>query len=386
MLIEVLAIQSYAERAALRLVCKRWRAAIASKEFAVVRAVIGETGTVIVGAGDDRDMWRHPNRSVSKHPSWLIIEGRLLRGPGMPTSDCVVGNSCVVMGNTVVVVGGYDGDYWDDEQPQCHAHVLDVSRGTWSRLPAPPDAGHGVVPVEAPALGVLRGRLFCAGGGCADPRRSVDDGEDPRQEPPVLPGGVYEYDPEMRAWRARSDMPVPVRGAAFATVENRLIVIGGTDFGEGIRYPGSQVEHLQIYDADQDSWTLAAVPRGRACAHAAVIGDEIYYSGGIDEGISQRWVEALDLETLSVRYIKPPGFEDARDDWDHDDPNLGAFPEPPGPCLSEQPTGVIDSQYVALGKENAIWALGEDGSWTRRLQIPGPDLFPCPMVSNVPLI
>ena len=87
---------------------------------------------------------------------------------------------------------------------------------------------------------------------------------------------------------------------------------------------------------------------------------------------------------MSVRYIKPPGFEDASDHWDDDDNHPPS--DDPGPCISEQPTGVIDGQYVALDDNNAIWALEEDGAWTRRLQIPGPELFLCPMASNVPLI
>lgn len=124
--------------------------------------------------------------------------------------------------------------------------VLQATVNTGNYPPAPPvedpllvgweDVDADIItPRWYPAFAVADGKLFVMGG--------WDEGRN------VL--GVNEaYDPATNSWSTKAPMPVPVRGAAAASIDGKIYVAGGA----GIVNPYECT--LQVYDAATDSWTI----------------------------------------------------------------------------------------------------------------------------------
>ena len=76
------------------------------------------------------------------------------------------------------------------------------------------------------------------------------------QPPPPVSNGVYEYDAATDSWRERAPMRFPVRDGACAAVGNKICVLGGIDFSAGGNGFGGQVDVIQVYDVETDTWDV----------------------------------------------------------------------------------------------------------------------------------
>jgi hypothetical protein len=376
----ILSTVSFADRGSIRVVCQRWRKIVASTAFRQARRAIGETGLVVVGS-----------------PCFLIADGRrVLRGAEIAALPgrlrcAVLGEEIVAVGSAVEGVSTAAGTLID-EPSQCHMKALDVSRGTWRNLAAPPvEDGAATASVENPSFAVVAGRLICAGGSregplpddLSDRDDAIDDYMIHHGPPPSLPCGVYEYDTAADAWRECESMTLPVQEASHAVVGNKLYVIGGLYHDEDIEeeHKWVQIPVVQCFDADTNTWRvdIREDVAPHACAHAAAIEGKIYISGGISSGRDQRWVLVFDTEDNACSAVWPAG-EGPERLWAYP----GEFPDN-GPPLFQCPSGCLDGRYVSLDRHMVLQRLEEDGSWTALAQLPGEFRFPA-MASHVPLI
>ncbi|MEK3684949.1 Kelch repeat-containing protein [Paenibacillus sp. FSL R10-2736] len=108
---------------------------------------------------------------------------------------------------------------------------------------------------------------------------------------------TYVYDPSSDSWSKKSDMPTARAAATAAVVGDKIYVIGGYyDNSSGVTLRTPKVE---VYSPDSDTWTTSTrMTVGRSWAASAVIGDNIYVVGGINESSAiVSTVEALNTTT-----------------------------------------------------------------------------------------
>jgi hypothetical protein len=121
-----------------------------------------------------------------------------------------------------------------------------------------PRASMGVARSEA-ASGVIRGRIYVAGGIGADgaPLASVEC-----------------YDPQTDTWTAKAPLATARTRAMAAVAGGRLFVLGGFD--------GTQtLDSVEVYDPETDRWTAGpTMPRARETGQAAALGPDVYVFGG----------------------------------------------------------------------------------------------------------
>ena len=399
-LTHLLAGVSFADRSAITTVCKQWRRIVASKPFEQARQEIGETCLVVVGYNlyTRVDDGNH-SRWTPEPTSFLILEGdgaaeRVLRCPGRSTG----GMRCAVLGREVVVVGSPWGSADSDGSPM---RAFDVSKGTWRALAAPPldfvgEETQGTV--QQPALAVVSGRLFCAGGTVWQKVTEEERWELPDMEPPRLACGVYEYDAAADTWLERAEMPRPVFDDAHAVVGDKLYVLGGAG-------DGGLVPFIQVYDPETNTWELIGIPRAHAGAHATAINGRIYYAGGWNsEELDRRWVEYFVPDANEIVEIRPPGYEDAPGHFPsesdaEESAEESQDPSDPTPPIRRHhgPSGIIDDalgpRYALLDDDYVLQVLDDDDlTWTPLVQLPksewpfNPTLAETCLASRVPLI
>lgn len=92
--------------------------------------------------------------------------------------------------------------------------------------------------------------------------------------------GQHEgYDPAIDSWKGAQDLPVPVQHAAAVTWEGTPVVLGGWRT-EGANAKVATDKVWRVVDAQ---WMeLAPLLQPRAAATAAVVGDRIFVTGGVD--------------------------------------------------------------------------------------------------------
>eukprot|EP00347_Sterkiella_histriomuscorum_P001745 403370852 len=97
-----------------------------------------------------------------------------------------------------------------------------------------------------------------------------------------------------------SQMIYPVR-SPMATVYNHLLYVIG-----GCRGPKDHLNDIQIYNIEQNSWSLAdfKLQKERSCFMLSRIGSEIYIMGGFDGYECIREVEKIDLSQSEQQSIK----------------------------------------------------------------------------------
>jgi N-acetylneuraminic acid mutarotase len=132
-------------------------------------------------------------------------------------------------------------------------HRYDPSTNTWTTLASAPAAHY------QPAVGVLNGKLYVAGGidaaGSASQRLDV-------------------YTPATNSWSTKKSMPTARRGAAGAVVGNRFHVIGG-------QTSGTYLKTVEAYDPVTNFWVpRAPVPTARAGLGVGVVSGLGYAVGG----------------------------------------------------------------------------------------------------------
>jgi N-acetylneuraminic acid mutarotase len=138
---------------------------------------------------------------------------------------------------------------------------------------------------------------------------------------------TYMYDPLTNTWKRLADIPTPRRSACSASVNGRLLVIGGTTTGYNTT-PAVPINTVEAYDPVTDSWTtLSPMPTARFGTTAAVIGSSVYVIGGFDSS---------NTSTAIVEKFDPTG-----NSWSAAD----SLPAPLGDAMSV----AIDSGIIVFG-------------------------------------
>lgn len=278
----VLSIVSWADRASVRATSKRFVEVVASEIFAGLRRGVDETAIVVV------------QREVGG-PTWILVGDRLLKGPPLPVTATICGSHCALVGAEVFVVVSSDV-----REDRSHLFALDVARGAWRELAAPPG------PISGPSLEAVNGRLILAGGELLPPDHQSDEHMESIHlgSRDLVAAGVHEYDFQANEWRPLSQMSMPVRDAASAVLGNQMVIIGGVDFShEGYARRGLQCHELQFYDTDTNRWSEPVImhcdhPPAPTCANAIALNGNGYieYTGGILNGQVQDRVEIITPE------------------------------------------------------------------------------------------
>jgi Kelch motif len=170
--------------------------------------------------------------------------GEWVEGP--PLHHPRAAGGAAVVGDEIVVVGGRTGN---PERLVTQTEVYDGTR--WrdaADIPVPGD--HLAVTADASYLYAVGGRKFTAGS-------NTDV--------------VQRYDPKGSRWTILTPTPQPVSGAGAATVDGRLIVVGG----EGVT---TVYDTVQAYDltASTATWTtLPSLTPGRHGLGVTAIGNTL---------------------------------------------------------------------------------------------------------------
>lgn len=276
-------------------------------------------------------------------------------------------SSAAFVGDTLYVVGGWD----DFSNPSTHAYAYDPKADSWTRVADVP-AG-----VAAAGTAVVSGRLYVIGGCTAacgntsDAVYSYDPGNNSWSRQPDYPtqaafiacGGVtatvvcaggtgassstYAYTPGNRGWIQKADMPDDAWGAATATANGRLEVMGGAiDNGAAV------TNQAFAYDPVSDTWSTLPDSNNATYRSGAACG--IYQIGGSLGGFNAvPFAESL------------PGFDQCGGDvaW-----------------LSEDTTGfdVAPGQTVSVRVSADSSVLSQPGSYAGQLVMIANTPYPSP--------
>jgi hypothetical protein len=188
-----------------------------------------------------------------------------------PRSDC----EAVSIGQTVYVVGGYDGTNGD-------ATVLATNDGrTYRSVATLP------VPVRYPAVGVLGGKIYVFGGDAAGGPRSGD----------AIPD-IQRVDPQTGSAAVIGSMPEPLEGASAVTIAGDIYVVGGDTSSAATSTSTSST----IWAFDPLTRTLlraGVLAVAVSNAGTAVIGTTTWVIGGESEGVPVSTVQRFRTDPRS---------------------------------------------------------------------------------------
>ncbi|HEY0678295.1 MAG TPA: hypothetical protein VGD17_08410 [Chitinophagaceae bacterium] len=110
---------------------------------------------------------------------------------------------------------------------------------------------------------------------------------------------------------ARSEVPaqlVPVgtlsvtrEGIAVAAASNKVVFAGGHAFGSVM------ISRVDIYNTANNSWSTAELTEGRTMIKTTVLGNKIYFAGGLANGLPSNTVDIYDAVANSWSAISVPG-------------------------------------------------------------------------------
>lgn len=205
------------------------------------------------------------------HPWAAAVAGRIYVGDGVtnrvfaydPESDAwaEVASSTYRHGETPAV-GVIDGRIYvaggaGEEMVGNEVEVYEPSTDEWTVL-APMECAR-----DHAAGGVIDGKLHVAGG---------------RFEGDLNLTCHEVFDPVTNRWSPRADLPTGRSGIAGAAVDGRFYVFGGEINRDA---PGRVFGVVEAYDPNSDAWTrMPSMPTARHGIFAAVIGNTIYLPGG----------------------------------------------------------------------------------------------------------
>jgi N-acetylneuraminic acid mutarotase len=246
--------------------------------------------------------------------------------------------SAAFLGDTLYVVGGWN----DGDQGSQRTYAYHPDTDTWTRMADMP------VGVAAAGSAVVDGKLYVIGGctngtSCAATAAvsSYDPGSDSWSSEPDYPtpvafmacGGVaakvvcaggsgstaltstYAYSPGAGGWTQKADLPVDAWGAASATANGKLEVMGGAVKN------GSEVTNQGFaYDPDTDSWS--ALPNSNDAGYRGGAACGIYKVGGSGPAGATSEVEHL------------PGYDQCGGDVGWLSENTTAFDVAPGQTVT----------------------------------------------------
>jgi N-acetylneuraminic acid mutarotase len=166
-----------------------------------------------------------------------------------PLPRALAGSGCVVMNDTVYVVGGRDTG--SARYPTLYTY--DPVNDQWDSL-APMSISRGHV-----VAAVLNGKIYVCGGWIGS----------------TATNAVEEYDRVTNTWTNKSPMPTARYCSGIAVVNDLIYVIGGMDMS------GSVFATVEAYNPVMDTWeTKTPMPLARFGPGCAVINDTIYAFGG----------------------------------------------------------------------------------------------------------
>lgn len=213
--------------------------------------------------------------------------------------EAVSAASAGFVGDTLYVVGG-----WTNAGASTHAYAYHLDTNTWTRVADLPGA------LAAAGSAVVAGKLYviggCTSGQCVPTSAAVysyDPGNNSWNREPDYPtpvafvacGGVtakvvcaggngggtstYVYTPGTSGWAKVADLPVDAWGAASATANGMLEVMGGA-----IDNGGSVTNQGFAYDPSTNSWT--ALPNANNATYRGGAACGIYKVGGSAGGFN----------------------------------------------------------------------------------------------------
>jgi N-acetylneuraminic acid mutarotase len=235
------------------------------------------TRTEVAGGAIGRDIYAiggfvPPNRTTAAVER--LRDGRWKRVRSLP----VALNHAAAVGyrGHVYVVGGYASP---DGLTQAVATLyrFDPRRSRWTRLPDMPTAR------AALAVGVVRGRLYAAGG---------SDGKAPIATLEV-------YDIAKRRWSRGPSLSVPREHLGGAVARGRFWAVAGRN-GSG------NLAVVEGYDPHTRKWTrLPDIPKERGGNGAAKLGDGIVGIGGEEGAGTIAQVDRYDFATRKWQRLDP---------------------------------------------------------------------------------
>jgi serine/threonine-protein kinase PknK len=289
------------------------------------------------------------------------------------------GMAVAAVGKSVYAIGG--ATEVGDSQVSSSAEALKLAprrvqpASEWRSLP---DASTARLMM---AWTVLDGKIWIIGG--------LTEGN-------VLPT-VESYDPQNRAWRLETPLPIALHHATAATYRGEVVVIGGTT--DNIAQASNKVFALR-----GGAWAeLPPLQHARAAAAAAVVGDKLVVVGGqnakqivpqteVFDG--QSWNQAPDMPNprehlaavsdgtyvyaIGGRFLSADKNSAAFDRFDPESGKWTSLVEMPTPRGSYGAT-FIDGRIVAVGGEEPTQVLGAaemydigTGKWTKLPPLPTP--------------
>ena len=151
--------------------------------------------------------------------------------------------------------------------------LYDPASNSWSNV-ATMKLGHA----GTPAVGVIKDKIYCAGG------------ETSRT-------GLEVFDPATNVWTVLASMKVPRNHCAGGVIDGKFYVAAGRDEPES-------ATALEVYDPQTNSWTtLASMPTPRSGVAAGAVNGELYVMGGEVGGVHPE-VEAYNPKTNTWRRVE----------------------------------------------------------------------------------
>lgn len=219
--------------------------------------------------------------------------------------------------------------------------VVGSPAGAWATQAGMPTAR------AAPAVGVIGGKVYVAGGCCV------------LHSYPFTRFGVLEvFDPGTNSWGFATSMPTAVESAPSGVIDGKLYVAAGAAdqivAGSGLE----AVSPLQVYDPATNTWSMkAAMPFASFGGFAGVIDGKLYVAGGRD---------AISRVINSVRVYDP-----LTDTWSSGAPMPSA--------RSEGAATVLNGKLYAIGGYDGTNVVGTveaydpaTNSWQSLAPIPTP--------------
>lgn len=115
------------------------------------------------------------------------------------------------------------------------------------------------------------------------------------------------YDPRTGVWRDVAPLQERLDHIQGAVVGDRIYYVGGLR-----RWPDEEVGSVQVYDPATDRFAEGpSMPRPRGAGGVAVHGGKLYYAGGLHQGQAVAWLDVLDPAT--GRWTELPDMPRARD-------------------------------------------------------------------------
>ena len=102
------------------------------------------------------------------------------------------------------------------------------------------------------------------------------------------------YDPATNSWSSRAKMPVQLHHVQGVAAGGKIYMIGGLT-----AWPDGDVNTVYIYNPDTNRWAQGASMggRGRGAGAVAVRNGDIYYAGGLHDGLAVSWFDVYDPAT-----------------------------------------------------------------------------------------